>query len=131
MPTLASSKLALCSLSRWNRNESTGRSFEIPAIGTGLLAEYTEEHQYLYGDGVGAALFRDRQELVEKARYYLSHTAERQTLAANGHRRTQELGLSWADHIRREWRIVERWLTTGDANARRGRQPILARFPAW
>lgn len=116
VPTLASSKLALCSLSRWNRNESTGRSFEIPAIGTGLLAEYTGEHQYLYGDGVGAALFRNPQELVEKARYYLSHAAEREALAANGYQRTQDLNLSWAGHLRQEWPLVERWLTSAGQN---------------
>ena len=57
--TIASAKMALCVFSRRNRNESTGRSFEIPAIGTCMLAERTAEHVFLYGErGRGAVLGR-------------------------------------------------------------------------
>jgi glycosyltransferase involved in cell wall biosynthesis len=108
--TIAQAKIALCFLSHWNRNESTGRSFEIPAIGTFMLAERTAEHKFLYGDGVGAALFSSEKELVDKVSYYLAHPEERQTIAAKGRARCQELGLSWADHMQREWPIMERLL---------------------
>ena len=108
--TIAQAKIALCTLSRWNRNESTGRSFEIPAIGTFMLAERTAEHEFIYGDGIGAALFSTPEELVEKARYYLTNPAEREAIAAGGHVRSQNPGYSWTDHIRREWPIVERML---------------------
>lgn len=109
--TIAHAKIALCTLSRWNRNESTGRSFEIPAIGTFMLAERTAEHEYIYGDGIGAALFSTPDELVEKARYYLSNLAEREAIAATGHAHSRKPGYSWADHMRREWPIVQRMLT--------------------
>jgi spore maturation protein CgeB len=114
--TIASADIALCFLSRRNRNESTGRSFEIPAIGTFMLAERTAEHEFLYGDGKGAALFSTEEELVAKARYYLDHPKERRAIAAAGHARCLELGLSWADHMRREWPIVERLLNCGSGS---------------
>lgn len=112
--TIGRAKIALCFLSRRNRNESTGRSFEIPAIGTFMLAERTAEHEFLYGDGVGAALFSSEKELVDKACYYLKHSEKRQAIAATGHARCQVLGLSWADHIRREWPIQIRMLNDGE-----------------
>ncbi len=103
---IASAKIALCSLSRMNRNESTGRSFEIPAIGTLLLAERTLEHEILFGDGSGAVLFTGEKELVEKAHRYLGREEDRRAVAAKGQAICRSLGLSWGDHIRREWPLV-------------------------
>jgi hypothetical protein len=111
VPMIAQAEIALCFLSRTNRNESTGRSFEIPAIGTFMLAERTPEHQFLYGDGVGAAFFSGEDELVQKARYYLDHPEERRRIAAVGHARCVSLGLSWQRHLCREWPIVQRLLS--------------------
>jgi hypothetical protein len=113
LSTIAGAAIALCFLARGNRNESTGRSFEIPAIGSFMLAERTDEHEYLYGDGVGAAFFSNTGELLGKARHYLEHEEERRTIAATGQARCMALGLSWQDHMRREWPIVERMLTAG------------------
>ena len=112
---IASASIALCFLSRYQRNESTGRTFEIPAIGTFMLAERTLEHEFLFGDGRGCALFSTEQELIEKTRYYLSHPDERQAIAETGHRRCMDLGLSWSSHMKREWPLVERLLTQTDA----------------
>ena len=113
--TIASAKIALCSLSRWNRNESTGRSFEIPAIGTMLLAEYTPEHEFIYGDGKGAVLFSNLNELVERARYYLDNPDARKMIAATGHSISKNPGHSWTDHIRREWPIIKYMLDRPDS----------------
>lgn len=107
---VSQAKIALCFVSRWNRNESTGRSFEIPAIGTFMLAEHTPEHEFIYGNGVSAGLFGTTAELVEKARYYLENPSEREAIAREGHARSLKPGYSWADHMRREWPIVERML---------------------
>jgi hypothetical protein len=103
---IASARIALCSLSRQNRNESTGRSFEIPAIGTLLLAERTLEHEFLFGDGAGAALFTGEKELVEKVHHYLARPEDRCPVAARGHALCRSMGLSWGDHIRREWPLL-------------------------
>ncbi len=109
-PTIARAKIALCTISHWNRNESTGRTFEIPAIGTMILAEYTPEHEFIYGNGNGAVLFSNPIELVEKARYYLNNQGARKKISAAGHTISKNPGHSWTDHMRREWPIVERSL---------------------
>jgi hypothetical protein len=106
----ASAKIALCIVSARNRNDSASRSFEIPALGTFMLAIRTNEHRYLYQDGVHAALFSSGQELADKARYYLSHDDVRRKIAQQGHQRCVELGLSWEEHIQREWGIINRVL---------------------
>jgi glycosyltransferase involved in cell wall biosynthesis len=118
--TLAEAPVALGLLSRWNRNESTVRSFEIPAVGSVLLAERTPEPGDLYGDGVGAVLFSTPEELVEKARWLLTRPEEREAIAAAGQARVEQLGCSWAHHLRREWPIVERRLGRPDAAAEPG-----------
>lgn len=109
-PTIAGSAIALGFLSRWNRNESTGRSFEIPALGRFLLAQRTAEHEYIYGEGREAVFFSTPAELVEKARHHLAHPEEREAVAAAGHARVKAVGYSWTDHVRREWPMVERLL---------------------
>jgi spore maturation protein CgeB len=107
VPTLAGAAIALCSLSRINRNESTGRTFEIPAVGTCLLAERTDEHAFLYRDERDALLFTGTEELIDKARRYLGDSASREAIARTGRERCGSLGLSWEEHIVREWGLVE------------------------
>lgn len=108
--TVRRAGVALCCLSKWGRNESTGRSFEIPALGAVLLAERTAEHEYLYGDGTEAVLFSDTAELTARARDLLADPARIRKIARAGQERCRSLGLSWADHLGREWPVVQRAL---------------------
>ncbi len=110
---IASAKMALCVLSRRNRNDTTGRSFEIPAIGTCMLAERTAEHVFLYGEDEGAVLFSGDRELADKARRHLGDDTARVKVASAGHARCEALGMSWGDHIRREWPLAEKFLLGG------------------
>ena len=111
--TIASSGAALCFLSRRNRNESTGRSFEIPAIGALLAAEYSPEHEYLYGSSGGAVLFSGVEECVTKVRDCLRSPKVFEGVAKVGHERCMQLGLSWQAHMRREWPIIVKILEHG------------------
>lgn len=106
-------KLALCSLSRRNRNESTGRTFEIPALGGCLLAEDTAEHRWLFRAGREAFLFRNPDDLVTQCRAALAQPGARDAVAAAGTARCGELGLSWLDHLRREWNLCARLFASG------------------
>jgi hypothetical protein len=97
---IAGAKIALCFLARENRNLSTGRSFEIPAIGAFMLGERTGEHQALYEEGKEAEFFGSPEELVEKATFYLKHDALRAQIARAGHKRALTSGYSYEDRIR-------------------------------
>jgi spore maturation protein CgeB len=111
--TLRTAKLAFCSLSRMNRNESTGRSFQIPAMGACLFAERTDEHSFLYEDGVEAIFFDDHNQMIEKARHYCRNVSQRNDIIEAGHRRCVGLGLSWQRHMAREWPMIVRWFQQG------------------
>lgn len=80
-----------------NRNQSSGRSFEIPAVGGFLLAERTFEHQAIYEEGKEAEFFASAEELAEKAKYYLKHEAERRQVAERGHERCISSGYSFKE----------------------------------
>ncbi len=96
---LASTRIGLCFLSRANRNSSTGRSFEIPAVGTFMLGERTAEHLSFYEEGIEAEFFDSPAELLQKVRHYLLHDAARERIAQAGHGRAMTAGYSYRERI--------------------------------
>ncbi|MFC1491325.1 glycosyltransferase [Nitrospinota bacterium] len=107
---LKSAKIALCFVSEINSNQTAGRSFEIPACGTFLLAMRTGQHAECYREGEEAEFFGNHRELVEKARFYLEHADRREEISRRGHERCLRSGYSWADHTKRDWEKVEEML---------------------
>lgn len=99
---LQSAIAGLCFLSRQNRDTYTRRCFEIPACGTVLVAERTDDLRNLFREDEEAIFFADADELLVKTRRLLAnpHMAARIALAgqsrirSDGHdqiSRTQEL----------------------------------------
>jgi spore maturation protein CgeB len=84
---LCGAKIALAFLSKLNRDTYTRRSFEIPASGTMMLSEYTDDLATLFKEGEEAEFFRSPEELVEKVRYYLANDDARRRIAEGGLRR--------------------------------------------
>lgn len=84
---LCGAKIALCFLSKLNRDTYTRRCFEIPASGTLMLSEYTPDLATLFKEGVEAEFFRSEAELVEKVEYYLANEDARARVADAGRRR--------------------------------------------
>ena len=107
---LAGARLALCFLSKLNRDTYTRRCFEIPAAGTVLLSEYTDDLASLYAPDKEAVYFRDKNELMQKIEHYLDDDARRKAVAGAGRHRVQADGhdvvsrmrqvLVWIDEYR-------------------------------
>ena len=83
---ITGTKVALCLVRRANRDGHVMRTFEVPAMGTCMLTEDTQEHREIFGeDGQAVVYFRTTSEMVEKLRWLLDHDDERKRLAAAAH----------------------------------------------
>jgi hypothetical protein len=84
---LSGAAIALCFLSKLNTDTYTLRNFEIPATGTLMLSEYTDDLASMFEEGVEADYFRSHDELLDKVMYYMNNSAVRERVAQRGHER--------------------------------------------
>jgi spore maturation protein CgeB len=89
---LRSSKICLSIMSGPVRgsevgDQTTTRSYEIPACGAFMLHERNQEIAGLYKEDQEVVLFSSPEELAEKIDFYLANPELRKTIAARGHRR--------------------------------------------
>lgn len=89
---LCGAKIALCFLSKLNRDTYTRRCFEIPAAGTLMLSEYTDDLADLYREGEEVDFFRTKAELIDKIESYMRHDDRRAAVAQAGHLKVQSAG---------------------------------------
>ena len=99
-------RIGLCFVSEWNYNQTAGRSYEIPACGTFLLAMRTAEHLRHYREGEEAEFFGDESELVTKVRRYLAADDARRRVAGRGRQRCVTSGYSWREIMVRDWAAI-------------------------
>jgi hypothetical protein len=95
-------------VSKWNRNHTASRTFQIPALGAFLLHERNEVVTRYFREGVEAEFFGSAEELVEKCRHYLAHPDERRRIAEAGRRRCRESGYFEVDRVREVLPLLER-----------------------
>jgi hypothetical protein len=98
---LAGAKICLCFLSRWNRNQATLRTFEIPASGGFLMADRTPLHSSYFEEGKEAEFFSSEAELVEKCRRYVLESEARVRIARAGHKRCTQGAHTHKDEVER------------------------------
>ncbi len=87
-------------VSKWNRNHTASRTFQIPALGAFLLHERNDVVSGYFKEGVEAEFFDSDGELLEKCRHYLARPEERRRIAEAGRRRCIESGYSEPDRVR-------------------------------
>jgi spore maturation protein CgeB len=110
MNAILSLDINLGIVSKWNRNHTASRSFQIPALGAFLLHERNEVIRECFREGEEAEFFGSDDELVEKCRYYTEHPEERRRIAAAGRARCLASGYFETDRVREVLPWLERAL---------------------
>ena len=110
-------------VSKWNRNHTASRTFQIPALGAFLLHERNEVVSNLFREGVEAEFFGSDDELLEKCRHYLAHPDERSAIAQAGRRRCLESGYFETDRVREVVPLLESLLAAARWAAARDSRP--------
>lgn len=106
--TISSFDINVGFLRKINRDLQTTRSIEIPACGSFMLAERTDEHLSLFKEGEEAEFFDCKEELLEKVTYYMTHEDQRQRVAQAGYCRCIVGGYSYTERLRKVMqRILE------------------------
>ena len=104
---LTASRIGVGFLRKTWPDQHTTRTFEIPACGSLLLADRTEEHLSFFEEGREAEFFSSEQELVDKASFYATHETERTRIAAAGRLRCERSGYSYLERLRPVLRQIE------------------------
>jgi spore maturation protein CgeB len=65
------------------------RDFEVPMAGGFYLTQYQPELEEFFELGREIECFRSQEELLDKARYYLAHEAEREAIRRRGYERAR------------------------------------------
>jgi spore maturation protein CgeB len=103
---LCGAKIALCFLSKLNRDTYTRRCFEIPATGTLMVSEYTQDLANLYSEDEEAVFFRSSDELLNKLNLYAEDTGLRSRVAKGGFERVYRDGHDVVSRMR----LVTTWI---------------------
>jgi spore maturation protein CgeB len=98
---LCGAKVAMCFLSKHNRDTYTRRCFEIPATQTMLFSQYTDDLATLYEEGREADFFRSKEELIDKLRRYVHDDLLRRSISEAGQRRVWKDGHDVVSRMRR------------------------------
>ena len=108
---ISTTKIALCFLSRFqNLDTYTTRCFEIPACGTMMLSQRTDDLLTLYDEDKEAVFFDSVDELIDKASFYLRNDDLRREIAEAGWKRCMSSGYDIHSRMREWIAIVEMML---------------------
>jgi spore maturation protein CgeB len=103
-------KIGLSIYSQYNKNQDSGRSYEIPAIGTMMIALRSKTHTESFEEDVEAVFFDNPSDLVNKCKYYISMEKQRNIIANRGNNRCIRSGYSWAEIMKRDFQEIVKLL---------------------
>lgn len=92
---LTGSRIGLGFLRTVCPDQHTTRTFEIPACGSLLLADRTDEHQAFFEEGLEADFFSSDDELLDKVRFYTRDESARARVSAAGLARCHRSGYAY------------------------------------
>jgi spore maturation protein CgeB len=107
---LTGSRIGLGFLRKVCPDQHTTRTFEIPACGSMLLADRTEEHRSFFEEGKEADYFGTSEELLDKVLFYTSHEDARARIAAAGYQRCIDGRYAYIHRMKDAMEWVEREL---------------------
>jgi spore maturation protein CgeB len=97
---LTGSKIGLGFVRKVCPDQHTTRTFEIPACGSLLLADRTEEHQEFFEEGEEAEFFASCEELVDKVKFYSGNEPARKRIADGGYNRCKAGGYAYVCRLK-------------------------------
>lgn len=97
---LTGAKIGVGFLRRVCPDQHTTRTFEIPACGSMLLAERTDEHCQFFAEGTEAEFFDSPEELVDKVRFYCANEPARKRIAEAGYARCRNSGYAYIERLK-------------------------------
>ena len=97
---LTGSKIGLGFLRTVCPDQHTTRTFEIPACGSMLLADRTDEHEEFFEEGKEAEFFASSEELLDKTKFYCSNGSARNRVAEAGKRRCTKSAYAYVHRLR-------------------------------
>ena len=100
-------KILLGVLSKYIPETITTRSIEIPACGAFMLAERTDDHLAFFQEGKEAEFFASDEELLDKAKYYLTRDAKRKHIGEAARIRCLTSGYDNHSRIRKMLNLVK------------------------
>ncbi|MEZ9064528.1 MULTISPECIES: glycosyltransferase [unclassified Vibrio] len=98
--TINRAKIALVFLSKLNRDTYTRRCFEIPATGTLMLSEHTDDLATMFEPNLEACFFNSDIELIEKVKNLLSDSRKLDRIASAGYARLINDGHEVNDRVK-------------------------------
>ena len=105
---LSGAKIGLGFLRKVCPDQHTTRTFEIPACGSMLLADRTEEHQGFFEEGKEADFFASCEELLDKVKFYCGNESVRKKVSEAGYKRCVDGGYSYVHRLRTALETLDR-----------------------
>jgi spore maturation protein CgeB len=103
---LSAARIGLGFLRKSPPDQHTTRTFEIPACGSMLIADRTDEHQAFFTEGCEAEFFSSGEELLDKIGFYDRNESARRRVAEAGLARCRRSGYAYVHRLVNAFRTL-------------------------
>ena len=115
---LGGAKIALCFFSKLNRDSYTRRCFEIPASGTLMLSEFSEDMSLMFAKNKEVVFFADIPEMMRKIKYFMGNPNEREKIAKRGRKRVWLNGHDIDSRVKQLLAYIDEYNTTSHVSTK-------------